>query len=383
MSYRIFNEEHEIFRKTVRDFVRNEVRPFVDEWEEREQYPREIFRRMGELGFLGIRYPVRYGGSEADWLTTIVFIEELGRGGSLGFLMSTLVQTDMASPAINFLGTHEQKERFLVPMIRGEKIGAIGVTEPNHGSDVASIETKAERRGDVYIINGTKIFITNGTQADLITLAVRTGRRDEGYKGISLFVFETNTPGFSVGRKLKKLGNLASDTAELIFQDCPVPKENLLGEEGRGFYGIMKGFEGERLVGGFMALTGAQIALEEAIRYGKERIQFGRPLVGFQVTRHKIVDMLVEIEHARIYGYHVARLMDSGTPCNREVSIFKLYSTEMAFRVANKALQIHGGYGYMKEYLIERLFRDIRLYTIGGGSSEIMKEIISKDMDLE
>jgi alkylation response protein AidB-like acyl-CoA dehydrogenase len=383
VQYRIFTEEHEIFRKTVRDFVKNEIRPFVDEWEEKEQYPRAIFKRMGDLGFLGIRYPSIYGGSEADWLTTIVFIEELGRGGSLGFLMSTLVQTDMASPAINYLGSHEQKVRFLSPMIRGEKIGAIGVTEPNHGSDVASIETMAIKRGDVYIINGTKMFITNGTQADLITLAVRTGKKEEGYKGISLFVFETNSPGFSVGRKLKKLGNLASDTAELVFQDSPVPKENLLGEEGMGFYGIMKSFEGERLVGGFMAITGAQLALEEAIRYGKERIQFGRPIMGFQVIRHRIVDMLVEIEHARIYGYHVAKLMDDGVSCNREVSIFKLYSTEMAFRVANKALQIHGGYGYMKEYLVERLFRDIRLYTIGGGTSEIMKEIISKDIGLE
>ncbi len=231
MSSIYFNEDHNIFRKAVKDFVNKEIRPHAEEWEENEISPREIFKRMGDLGFLGISYPEEYGGAGADYFSNVVFAEEISKCGALGFAMSVFVQTDMASPALNYFGTHEQKLKYLKPACAGEKIMAIGVTEPNHGSDVASIETKAVKNGDHYVINGTKMFITNGTMADLITLGARTGEKGAG--GISLFIFETDTPGFSVGRKLKKMGLHSSDTAELIFEDCVVPAENLLGEEGR------------------------------------------------------------------------------------------------------------------------------------------------------
>jgi len=376
-----FTEEHNIFRKSLKDFVKKEIRPYAEEWEEAEVYPREIFKRMGDLGFLGVSYPEEYGGGGGDYFTTIVFAEEISRCGALGFAMSVLVQTDIASSAIIDLGTHEQKLKYLKPVLAGEKIIALGVTEPNHGSDVASLETTAIKDGDHYIIKGSKIFITNGTQADLITLGVRT-EPEKAEKGISLIIFETNTPGFSVGRKLKKMGMHSSDTAELFFDDCIVPAENLLGRKGEGFYAIMLGFENERLVGAAMSYSGAEVALELSLQYAKQRIQFGRPIGQFQVISHMLSEMATDIEAARQLTYHAAWLKSKGRPCRKEVHMAKVFATEIANQVANKAVQIFGGYGYMQEYEVERIYRDVRLGNIGAGTSQIMKNIIAKQLGL-
>ena len=376
-----FTEEHNIFRKSLKDFVKKEIRPYAEEWEEAEVYPREIFKRMGDLGFLGVSYPEEYGGGGGDYFTTIVFAEEISRCGALGFAMSVLVQTDIASSAIIDLGTHEQKLKYLKPVLAGEKIIALGVTEPNHGSDVASLETTAIKDGDHYIIKGSKIFITNGTQADLITLGVRT-EPGKAEKGISLIIFETNTPGFSVGRKLKKMGMHSSDTAELFFDDCIVPAENLLGRKGEGFYAIMLGFENERLVGAAMSYSGAEVALELSLQYAKQRIQFGRPIGQFQVISHMLSEMATDIEAARQLTYHAAWLKSKGRPCRKEVHMAKVFATEIASQVANKAVQIFGGYGYMQEYEVERIYRDVRLANIGAGTSQIMKNIIAKLLGL-
>ena len=376
-----FTEEHNIFRKSLKDFVKKEIRPYAEEWEEAGVYPREIFKRMGDLGFLGVSYPEEYGGGGGDYFTTIVFAEEISRCGALGFAMSVLVQTDIASSAIIDLGTHEQKLKYLKPVLAGEKIIALGVTEPNHGSDVASLETTAIKDGDHYIIKGSKIFITNGTQADLITLGVRT-EPEKAEKGISLIIFETNTPGFSVGRKLKKMGMHSSDTAELFFDDCIVPAENLLGRKGEGFYAIMLGFENERLVGAAMSYSGAEVALELSLQYAKQRIQFGRPIGQFQVISHMLSEMATDIEAARQLTYHAAWLKSKGRPCRKEVHMAKVFATEIANQVANKAVQIFGGYGYMQEYEVERIYRDVRLANIGAGTSQIMKNIIAKQLGL-
>ena len=376
-----FTEEHNIFRKSLKDFVKKEIRPYAEEWEEAEIYPREIFKRMGDLGFLGVSYPEEYGGGGGDYFTTIVFAEEISRCGALGFAMSVLVQTDIASSAIIDLGTHEQKLKYLKPVLAGEKIIALGVTEPNHGSDVASLETTAIKDGDHYIIKGSKIFITNGTQADLITLGVRT-EPEKAEKGISLIIFETNTPGFSVGRKLKKMGMHSSDTAELFFDDCIVPAENLLGRKGEGFYAIMLGFENERLVGAAMSYSGAEVALELSLQYAKQRIQFGRPIGQFQVISHMLSEMATDIEAARQLTYHAAWLKSKGRPCRKEVHMAKVFATEIANEVGNKAVQIFGGYGYMQEYEVERIYRDVRLANIGAGTSQIMKNIIAKQLGL-
>lgn len=374
-----FNEEHNIFRKSVRDFVKKEIRPYAEEWEEAEIYPREIFKRMGDLGFLGVSYPEEYGGSGADYFTNIVFAEEISKCGTLGFAMSVLVQTDIATPTINEYGTQEQKLKYLKPALAGEKIIALGITEPNHGSDVASIETTAVKDGENYIVKGSKIFITNGTQADLITLGVRTGP-GKSEKGLSLIIFETTTPGFSVGRKLKKMGMRSSDTAELFFDDCVVPAENLLGEEGQGFYAIMAGFENERLVGAAMSYSGAEVALDLSLKYARQRIQFGKPIGQFQVISHMLSEMATDIEAARQLTYHVVWLKSNGKPCRKEVHMAKVFATEIASQVANKAVQIFGGYGYMQEYEVERIYRDVRLGNIGAGTSQIMKNIIAKQL---
>lgn len=376
-----FSEEHNIFRKTVRDFVKKEIRPYAEAWEEAEIYPREIFKRMGDLGFLGLSYPEEYGGGGADYFTNIVFAEEISKCGALGFAMSVLVQTDIATPAINEYGTHEQKLKYLKPALAGEMIVALGVTEPNHGSDVSSLETTAVKDGKNYIIKGSKIFITNGTQADLITLGVRTGP-GKSEKGLSLILFETKTPGFSVGRKLKKMGMHSSDTAELFFDDCLVPAENLLGEEGQGFYAIMTGFENERLAGAAMSYSGAEVALDLSLKYARQRIQFGRPIGQFQVISHMLSEMATDIEAARQLTYHAAWLKSEGKPCRKEVHMAKVFATEIANQVANKAVQIFGGYGYMHEYEVERIYRDVRLANIGAGTSQIMKNIIAKQLGL-
>ena len=374
-----FTEEHEMFRKTVRDFVQKELVPHAEEWDEAEEFPREVFTRMGELGLLGIRYPEEYGGSNLDYFFSVVFAEEMAKCGLAGLVMSILVQSDMGTGPLEIIGSEEIKREYLAPAIKGEKIASLGITEPGAGSDVAGMRTTAVRDGDEYVINGSKTFITNGTRADFVTLAAKTDP-EAGHAGISMFVAPTNLPGFSVGRKLDKVGNRVSDTAELIFEDYRIPASNLLGEEGQGFYTAMINFQGERLIAAIASAEGASHMLEMTLQYAQEREQFGRPISKFQVTRHKFADMATEIEAGRQLAYHAAYLVDKGIDCVKEVSMAKLFCCETAFKVVDTCLQIHGGYGYMNEYAVSRAWRDTRLATIGGGTSEVMKEIIGRLM---
>jgi citronellyl-CoA dehydrogenase len=373
-----FREEHEIFRKTLREFVAKEMTPYVDEWERAELFPRELFKRCGELGFLGVHYPESLGGSGGDYWYSVVWGEELVRARCSGVAMALAVQTDMATPIINEIGTKEQKEEFLAPAIRGDKIAALGISEPNCGSDVASIRTTARKDGSDYIINGAKCWITNGTRADFITLAVRTGAPDSGYGGISLVLFPTNTKGFRVTKKIKKAGNHASDTAELAFEDCRIPQRYLLGEENAGFYYIMTNFQGERLIAAVKAVSGSQWALDNTIKYCQERTAFGRPILKFQVWRHQFAELATEIEAARWLTYRACDLFNRKQECVKEITMAKLFAGELLNKVTDRCLQAHGGFGYSDEFPISRQWRDARLITIGGGTSEIMKEILSK-----
>jgi len=379
MVQQYFDESHNILRQSVRKFLEREVLPYVDEWEDKEEFPRELYGKAAEAGFLGLCCPEDLGGTPADVFHTIAFTEEFLRSGSVG-LTSGIGSYGIAIPPILSMGTEEQKKRFIPPVLRGEKIAALGITEPDAGSDVASIRTRAVREGDEYIVNGAKTFITSGCRADLVTTAVRTG--GEGYGGVSLLVIETNTPGFRVARKIRKMGWNASDTAELAFEDCRVPVANLLGEEGRGFYGIMENFQYERLSLAVMAHQVAQIAYEESLKYAQTRQAFGKALTGFQVTRHKLVDMATKITAAREFNYRLAARMAEGENVVTEVSMAKNFACEVCDKVVYDAVQIHGGYGYAREYLVERLYRDARILSIGGGTTEIMKEIISKTLQI-
>lgn len=373
-----FNDEHEVFRKNVRKFIAKEIRPHAEEWEENGHCPREIFKKCGDMGYLGLAYSEEDGGAGVDYFYNVVFAEEIAKCGALGLSLALLVHSQMASPALSYVGTREQKEKYLKPIIAGEKIAALGVTEANHGSDVASIQTRAVKDGDYYVINGSKTFITNGPMADIVTLAARTGV--EGYKGVSLFVFETSTPGFSVGKKMHKLGMRTSETSELFFDDCRVPAANLLGKEGDGFKGIMMGFENERIIGATHCFSGAELALDLALKYAGERSQFGKPIGEFQAIYHMLAEMATEVEAARQLTYYAAWLHSQKIRCIKEVSMAKYYASEVCNQVANKALQIHGGYGYIREYEIERVFRDLRLTTIGAGTTQIQKNIIAKEL---
>ncbi len=381
---KIFNEQHQMFRQAVRSFVQREVEPHIKEWEQAGQIPKSIWPRMGELGFLGVEYDEKYGGGGADFLTTAVLCEEMARSGCASLAMAVGVQTDMASPHLYWTGSEALKEKYLPGICRGQSLCAIAVTEPGGGSDVAAIRTRAVRDGEHYVLNGSKMFITNGVLADLYFVAARIerGERDKRHKGISMFLVERNTPGFSVSRKLDKMGNRASDTAELAFQDMRVPAENLLGREGVGFYEVMRVFQRERLVAGLHAVAGCERALEETIAYVKQRHAFDGPLSEKQVVRHKLADLATLIEAARALTYAACLRFQAGEDAVKEISMVKLFAGEMAQRVAYDCVQLHGGYGYMREYPIERFFRDIRLLTIGGGTSEIMKEIIAKQMHL-
>lgn len=374
---RYFTEEHEIFREQVRNFVTKEVLPHIDQWEEEALFPKSLYRRMGELGFLGIRYPEKYGGSNGDMWMTVVFCEELCRCHALGLPMSVLVHTDMSSTHIARYGTEEQRRQYLVPMITGEKVCAIGVSEPAAGSDVAGIQTTAVRDGDSYVINGSKIFITNSVHADVFCVAAKT-QKDQGHKGISMFIVERETPGFRLAKKLKKLGNNTSDTGELVFEDVRIPRSNLIGEEGKGFYYIMGNFQDERLIAASMAVGAAQQALEDTLRYTRERKTFGKRVFDHQAIAHRLADLATELEAARQLTYYATDVLERGGDCSTEVSMAKLFATEVANRIAYHCLQFHGGYGYMQEFPIERFYRDIRMSPIGGGTSEIMRDIIAR-----
>lgn len=392
-KYPFFTEEHEIFRKSVRAFVEKELLPHQKEWENGRGFPREVFTKLGEQGFLGISYPEAYGGSACDVWYKVVFAEEMIRCRMNGLVMDVAVHTDMTNPVILKLGTEEQKKEFIVPAIKGEKIAALGVTEPGAGSDVAHIRTTARRDGDHYVINGAKTFITNGSRADYIILAVRTGPElkanwDSASKGLSFILFPTRdvngkpTPGFTVGRKISKMGNHCSDTAELSFQDCRVPARYLLGEENKGFYYIMTNFQGERLTTALMSVSACDLMWNDAVKYGREREAFGKRIIDFQVWKHRLSQLATEMEAGRELTYRACDLFNRGISCVKEISMAKLYTTELANKMAYECLQIFGGFGYTDEFDIERMTRDLRLITIGAGTSEIMREIISKETGL-
>jgi acyl-CoA dehydrogenase len=376
-----FTEEHESLRESLRSFIEREIRPLAPEWEAAEEFPRALFTRMGELGFLGLKYPQQYGGQGGDYVHDAVFSEEIARCGSGGVSAGIGAHTGIATPPIFKFGTEEQKQRWLVPAIKGEKIAALAITEPGAGSDVAGIKTFARREDGEYVVSGSKTFITNGVRADIYVTAVKT-TQEGGHHGLSFFVLEKGMDGFTVSRKLEKLGWHASDTGELSFQDVRVPAENLLGEENKGFYLIMANFQWERLLMALGAVGGMQATFERTLAYATEREAFGRPIGRFQAIRHKLAEMATLIEATRDYTYHCLRLFVSGQDCLKEVSIAKLFACDAAVKVADEAVQIHGGYGYMREYEVERALRDARLGPIGGGSSEIMKEIIGKQLGL-
>lgn len=376
MSYLFETDEHTALRAQIRRFAERAIAPHAHAWEEANEFPRELYRAAAEAGFLGLGYPEELGGSGGDLLHVLVAAEEMVLAGKSVGTTVGLGSHGIALPPILRLGTEEQKQRFVPPVLRGEKIAALAITEPGCGSDVASLRTRAVRDGDAYILNGAKTFITSGCRADLVTVAVRTG--DEGHGGISLIVVERGTPGFSVSRKLTKMGWWASDTAELSFQDCRVPAANLLGEEGQGFAAIMMNFASERIFLAGQCVAIAELAYREALAYAREREAFGRTLTGFQVTRHKLADMATRLAAARALTGEAATRFARGEPVPALAAMAKNAASDMCSYVCDQAVQIHGGYGYMREYVVERLYRDARLYPIGGGTREIMNEIIAK-----
>ena len=378
----MFTPEHEMLRKSIRAFVEKEVTPHVAEWEDAGQIPREFWRRLGELGFLGLEFPPEYGGAGGDFLSSVVLGEEMARCRSGGVAFSVLVHTDMSSPWLTRYGTDAQKQKYLPGIISGETVCALGITEPGTGSDMAALSTRAVKAGRHYLLTGGKIFITNGVYGDLYFVAARTAAGPAGrrHDGISMFLVERGWPGFTVSRKLDKMGMRASDTAELAFHECPVPAENLLGVEGRGFQQLAAGLQRERIMAAVLALSGAAQALEDTLVYLRERRAFGEPLSQKQALRHKVADMATEIEAARQLVYHAVACYLAGEDSTTQVSMAKLFATEVANRVAYGAVQLHGGYGYMREFPVEGFFRDVRLWTIASGTSEIMKEIIAKKL---
>jgi acyl-CoA dehydrogenase len=378
--YFIFDEDHEHYRESVRAFVQKELRPHAEEWEEAEDFPNATFKRMGDLDLFANKFDEKYGGTGAGHIFEAVLVEEMSRCGSGGVAAGLGAHSQIALPPIASFGNEEQKQRWLVPGIKGEKIAALGITEPEAGSDVAGLKTKAVRDGDDYVINGSKIYITNGCRADMVVTAVRTGEDPHG--GVSFIVVEKGTPGFDQSIRLKKLGWRSSDTAQLFFSDCRVPAANLLGSEGEGFPMIMSNFQWERLTMALGAVAGAEETLKLAKDYAETRVAFDRPIVRFQTIKHKLVEMATEIEAARHLTYHALWLFSQGRDAVKEVSMAKIVATESAKRIADEAVQIHGGYGYMMEFPVQRAWRDARLGPIGGGTTQIMREIIAKTMDL-
>ncbi|TXR40926.1 acyl-CoA dehydrogenase [Ectopseudomonas mendocina] len=378
LSY--FDESHQLVRDAVRRFVEREILPHIDEWEEAEEFPRELYLKAGVAGILGIGYPERYGGShEGDVFAKVAASEELMRSGS-GGLVAGLGSLDIGLPPIVKWAKPAVRERVVSQVLAGEKIMALAVTEPSGGSDVTNLKTRAVREGEHYRINGSKTFITSGVRADHYTVAVRTG--NEGFGGVSLLLVEKGTPGFTVGRKLKKMGWWASDTAELFFDDCLVPVENLIGVENAGFACIMANFQSERLSLAIMANMTAQLALEESMKWARERQAFGKPVGRFQVLKHRLAEMATQLEVSREFTYRQAVQMAAGRSVIKEISMAKNFATDIADRLTYDAVQIMGGMGYMRESLVERLYRDNRILSIGGGTREIMNEIIAKQMGL-
>ena len=367
--------EKEMFRKVCRRFTETELTPHAHQWEEAGIFPRELYKKAADVGILGAGYPEEYGGSGGDTLFSLVAAEEMLWAGSTGVVVG-LQSLGIALPSILILGTEEQKKRFIPPVLAGDKIAALGVTEPGAGSDVAGITTTAVRDGDEYILNGAKLFITSGVRADTVVILARTGADRHG--GLTFFVVEKGMAGFKASRALHKTGWWASDTAELVLDDVRVPVANRLGEEGSGFPTVMQTFVGERLFLAFLGHQTAHIVLEDALAYAKERRMFGKHLSQFQLTRHKLADMRTQVEVARSFNYRLADEVLKGNSPTAEVAMAKNFSADVAIKVSYEAVQLLGGMGYMRETRVERLSRDARLLPIGGGTTEIMNEIIAK-----
>ncbi|MCW5906989.1 MAG: acyl-CoA dehydrogenase family protein [Chitinophagales bacterium] len=371
-----FTEEHELFRQSAREFIQKEVIPNGEKWEAEELVPREVFKKMGEQGLLGINFPEQYGGTDNDFWYTVVWLEEIAKSKLAGFAAAVSVHQFMATNHILHAGSDALKAKYLPPSISGSYVGSIAISEPGAGSDVAAMRTTAKKEGDYYILNGNKTFITNGYYGNFVTVACKTDP-DAGMAGISLIVVDQGTPGFTTSR-LKKMGWKSSDTAELFFDNVKVPAGNLVGKEGQGFFYIMESFQLERLVAAIMAVAGAELVIEMTLKYMHERSAFGKPISKFQVLRHKMVDLTTEVEITKRFVYYCCDLFARGIFCVKECSMAKLKATELGKTVADECLQMFGGYGWMSEYPIERCYRDARVGTIVGGTTEIMKEIIAK-----
>lgn len=376
MRSQYFTEEHELFRQSVRQFVEKEILPYADQWEKEEKIPRDLFVKLGEQGFLGINHEEAYGGSKADIFYTCAYLEELARSSYAGVCAAVSVHQYMATNHLAEAGSPELKERFLRPSIEGKKVGAIAITEPFGGSDVQAMRTTARREGDHYIINGSKTFITNGHLCDFVVVACKTDN-NAGINGISLIVVERGTPGFS-STQLRKIGWHSSDTGELAFDNVKVPAANLVGKEGMGFFYVMESFQIERLVAGILSIGGGEKCLEETLKYMTEREAFGRAIKKYQVLRHEIVQLYTELEAGKQMTYQACWLFQNGMVPVKEASMVKLYMTELSNKIVDKCLQMYGGYGYMEDFPIARAYRDARVGTIVGGTTQIMREILAK-----
>ena len=373
-----FSQEHGMLRDQIRRFINEKVIPYGEQWEQDHLTPRGALREMGDLGFLGIRYPEVHGGSDPDTLATVVLAEELGRSTFGGFAVTVLVHTDMASPHLANAGNDAQMAKYMPGIIAGRTITAVAVTEPDAGSDVAGMKTRAVRDGDDWVLNGSKMFITNGVHGDLFFVAAKTDAEARGSRGITMFIVEKDTPGFSVGRALNKMGWFCSDTAELAFDNCRVSAENVLGEVNQGFYAIMKNFQNERTVLGAQAVGEASKAIELTLEYVKTRKAFGGVLWDKQVIRQRLSERLAQVEAGRQLVYHAAWLDAQGIECTKEVSMVKAYCGELVNKVMYDCQQFHGGFGYIRESAIERMVRDARIHAVGGGATEVMLEEVAK-----
>lgn len=376
-----FTEEQKMFREAIRNFAEKEIAPLVEEAEENERFPEGLFPRMGALGYLCVRYPAQYGGPGMDKVSECIYVEEVSRICT-GIAASLMVQSGIGTSMILDHGTEEQKQKYLVPAIKGQKIGAFGLTEPDAGSDAAAIRTTAVRHGDHYVINGSKMFITNSTIADFVLLAAYTDKSKGPRGGVSVIIVDRGTPGFTVARKLKKVGCRSSDTGELAFDSCQVPASNLVGEEGKGFPYLMQALEAGRISHASRSIGIAQSAYEASLKYAQERVQFGQPIGKFQAIQFKLARMAMEIEAARWLTFHAAWLYDQGRQCRKEAAMCKLYASETAKKTADEAMQIHAGYGYMRESPVQRYFRDAWLSTITEGTSEIQQLVIARQLGL-
>ncbi len=385
-----FTDEHEQFRSTVRSFAEKELAPHAEQWEEDELFPNWVFKRAGELGILGAHFPEEHGGAGQDYWFSVVKAEELPRCRAAGVTMGLLVQSDMATPVISDIGTKEQIDEFLKPALSGDKIAALGVSEPAAGSDVAGIRTVARKDGDDYVLSGQKTFITNGTRANFVTLLAKTDP-DKGAHGCSFFLVPTDLKGFQVAKKLKKIGNKSSDTAELFLDEVRVPKRYRLGEENMGFMYLMQNFQTERLIAGVSAIAGAFLVMDYTIQYGRDRVAFGKPIIKREVWQHKFVDLFTKLEGAKAFNYKCVDQYNDERYAKKQplsfetvklISMAKILAGDVASEVMDNCLQFHGGWGYIEDYPIARAWRDQRLLRIGGGTSETMKYYLAKLMGL-